>query len=473
LNLHPESPRRAEVERALEAATIRFAESEDTIAAYEAALARFPESEFRPRAERRLTQLYWLNAQTQNTAQAYDLFLRAQPNSPLAELASERREALSWAAADASRAGDANLASLDPQDRVDRLDRFLRDFPESERAPAARAQLEALRGEVAAWNRAQAARTVEAYRTFLEEHPDGFLTERARAVARDFEIDRTGRPLVEAIAQRKIEVVARDRNGEWVNGMAIGADLQAVEFRMRRLGEHPIRVVIPIGTYLVSQTNASDMVVRRAAEIELNDDAWRIVKAEAATRDWLRREPGPSDVFQIFREPQDTHLRSLMRALEQKPRSRAIEQAAIWIVSDETVKYDDLATLTARPAPEAPPERLIGAAEVVEAMKLCDEAGFALGNSRIWLDRERIAANLSDPEAIAWVEGFVPIERRLPKLDSDPIRIPPGQFDIQEMLRQFELRASAATIDPAGPSDPPPPPPPTPPPTPSETPEAS
>ena len=84
----------------------------------------------------------------------------------------------------------------------------------------------------------------------------------------------------------------------------------------------------------------------------------------------------------------------------------AVEQAAVWIVTDDA-DYDDLGSLVETFGPVALPgmgSRVIREAQTARAMKILDEAGIDITGKAIWRDRERILSKLEDAGLRQWLQ---------------------------------------------------------------------
>jgi hypothetical protein len=142
-----------------------FAEAarQDTVAAYEAFLAKHPRAEAAAAARERIGGLLWAEAEKDGTRAAYTRLL-ADPRAGT-RLPDARRaiEALDWT--EAAAAGTAAA-----------LEAFLQAYPESSHAGDARRAADALR-----WAAARQARTLEAAEAFLAAHPGSAHAEDARA----------------------------------------------------------------------------------------------------------------------------------------------------------------------------------------------------------------------------------------------------------------------------------------------------
>jgi hypothetical protein len=77
-----------------------------------------------------------------------------------------------------------------------------------------------------------------------------------------------------------------------------------------------------------------------------------------------------------------------------------VEQAAIWIVTDDAA-YDDLGMLVGG---SRYGEALISENEAVHAMKLVNEAGLDITGHAIWSERWTLRSKLTDADLTAWLD---------------------------------------------------------------------
>lgn len=111
--------------------------------------------------------------------------------------------------------------------------------------------------------------------------------------------------------------------------------------------------------------------------------------------------PGAEHSFTILAQPNEEDIAQLMPVLDaaQPPYPYAVEQAAVWIVSDDA-NYNDLGTLVGGWTVMT---RLIHEDEVVQALQLLDKAGIDLTLYRIWRDRDRLLTGVTQPALRTWL----------------------------------------------------------------------
>lgn len=190
------------------------------------------------------------------------------------------------------------------------------------------------------------------------------------------------------------------------------ADVQPglLELQLRRRGATPLVVVIPPGTYFAAQTGASSLVVLRRATVQLDDDEWTLLPVPVAATDMERPLPADNERFRLAANPPDGDLARLLPALPPEE-TFAVDQAAIWIVSNDAC-YDDL---IAPKGNNGQPKALVNAAAAVRAMQIVEGAGLEVTNHAIWADRKRLAEELDGDRLAVWLESLATrarLERR-------------------------------------------------------------
>jgi hypothetical protein len=291
-------------------------------------------------------------------------------------------------------------------DEVQAYEWFLKHHSESEHAPEAQHRLELLRRDLPAWEQATAAGTVGAYERFTAQHSDSPYAERARNIIVEWRQDESGRDIVNALAQGKVQVEATG-SGRFL----------LVNLRIRRTIDRPLRVVVPAGTFFACRGLAQNMIALADGVVDLRDGEWRILQVVTACVDLMKSVPQPGDTFSVQRSANQKDLRKLMEVLrpgaaplEVQPRDAEqalkVLQAAIWIVAGDA-NYAALRILTRNPSggpPRIGDPRAIDETDAAMAMKLVDHAGIHITRKAIWTDRWMIAPAVSDPSLKTWVE---------------------------------------------------------------------
>lgn len=193
--------------------------------------------------------------------------------------------------------------------------------------------------------------------------------------------------------------------GKKVEVKTQGSGIQNVNLEVRRLVDSEINVLIPVGTFFVSRNpSAQNMVTTQEKTVILRDNAWVSVNVSAACANRPRATPGDQDSFRIQRSPQRKELEKLMPVLQNAHVGSAVQQAAVWIVTDNA-DYDDLGVLVRRSQYQVfGGDRIINEYEAAMAMKICDDAGINITKNAIWKDRNTIVKGLKDESLKKWFD---------------------------------------------------------------------
>jgi hypothetical protein len=127
----------------------------------------------------------------------------------------------------------------------------------------------------------------------------------------------TGRDIVDALQKGRIEV------------KTMGSGIETVTLGIKRLVNHPVRVVIPVGTFFVCHGSAQSMVGRREKTIVLSNNDWQTLTVDATCANRSKAIPGNDDIFDIQLSPHQEELKRLMPILEKAGVSFNVEQAAV------------------------------------------------------------------------------------------------------------------------------------------------
>ncbi len=291
-------------------------------------------------------------------------------------------------------------------DEIQAYEWFLKHHPGAEQVPEAQHRVELLRRDLPAWEQVTEKGTVDAYERFAAQHGDSLYAERARNIIAEWRQDESGRDIVDALDQGKVQVQAAG-SGRFL----------FVNLRIRRTVDRPLRVVVPIGTLFACRGSAQNMIALAEETVGLQDGEWQTPQVVTARVDLMKSVPQPGDTFIIQRSANQKNLRKLMEILrpgaaplEVKPRDaeQAIKvlQAAVWIVAGNA-DYYQLGILRYNPSGgplsiDSP--RMIDETDGAMAMRLVDHAGINIKRQAIWQDRERIARGVSDLSLKNWIE---------------------------------------------------------------------
>jgi hypothetical protein len=179
-----------------------------------------------------------------------------------------------------------------------------------------------------------------------------------------------------------------------------GSGIDKLDVDLRNLLEEALNVEIPAGTYFVSRSRSvQNMVVRTTQVIHLADNDWVDALLDVACANLERDVPNEEDTFTVEQSPEDGELARLMPALQAARVDYDVEQAAVWIVTDNA-NYGDLGTLVGGFG-----GRAIGEDDAARAMQIVDEAGIDITQRAVWEDRESIAQGMEDRSLWLWIRG--------------------------------------------------------------------
>ena len=201
---------------------------------------------------------------------------------------------------------------------------------------------------------------------------------------------------------RELEIVEAIKKGK-VEAKTQGAGIEEVNMELKRLARYELSINIPVGTYFISHGSAQNMVGTTEETVILQDDDWHSISISVACANRAKDIPSEEETFDIQRSPHQAELKRLMPALRKANVDFAVQQAAVWIVTDDA-NYEDLGTLEGRYAWQLIPTRMIREYEAALAMKICDEAGIDITQKAIWRDRKDILKELEDEDLTNWLE---------------------------------------------------------------------
>jgi hypothetical protein len=271
---------------------------------------------------------------------------------------------------------------------ISSLQAYVSEHPDGPSAAVARRRMAALVRDDGPFLAARAEGTVEALMGFLRGYPGHVRSAEARQLAREF----LGRDFRELVAEGRLEV-------EFT-----GNDIKEVEARLRRRAAEPLKVRIPVGTYLVARNaTTQNMVVTEDVPLVLDGDEWMTVTVPVACANHAKSVPGKQDRFSAAVSTESRELAMLMPVLDEARVPYAVRQAAVWIVTDD-VDYGMLAALVRRPSSwTTGGTRQIRDPDVARALQICAQAGIEVHVKAVWADREKILAGLEAGDLRDWL----------------------------------------------------------------------
>lgn len=180
-----------------------------------------------------------------------------------------------------------------------------------------------------------------------------------------------------------------------------GISMDALALKIQSMSAQALQVEIPAGTFFVARNEqVQNMVARHAASLTLEPFEDREITLDAACANVRRAEPGSTDTFGIVRASEQQELGRIIEALNAAEVQYPVEQAAIWIVTDDA-SYDDLGMLVGG---SRYGEALIGENEAVRAMMLVNEAGLDITGHTIWTEAGKLRSRLTDADLTTWLD---------------------------------------------------------------------
>jgi len=185
-----------------------------------------------------------------------------------------------------------------------------------------------------------------------------------------------------------------------IEAEAVGSGDGAVTVRIRRTGNDPVVVTLPVGTYFRSGGGTRDMIARRDGWVVLYDTEWRDWSVRAVGRQSDRDAPSDDEQLEILSPSTAPPLEALMYQVQvgtytvadsptlYVPLTLGIEQAAVWI-ADADLRYDRMADALSD-------ARMPSQYAVAFALVFVDRAGIDVTGRRVWQDRDAIFGRLQD-----------------------------------------------------------------------------
>jgi len=183
--------------------------------------------------------------------------------------------------------------------------------------------------------------------------------------------------------------------------------MDAVALHVTSISPKPLEILIPAGTYFVAENpSVQNMVARHAASASIDPGAIVDIKVDAACASLHLTAPGAADTFAMVRASELPEMGKVIDQLNTTPVEYPVEQAAIWIVTDDA-SYDELGMLVGG-SPFGPP--LIQEEDAARAMMLADQAGVDIRKYSIWNDRFALLLKVTEPDLVTWLDEQIATE---------------------------------------------------------------
>lgn len=347
----------------------------DTIEAYESFLEKCSDSQFSLEAHQRIEQHRWNKARSQDTVDAYQDYLSHYPKSQHSSEAKSRQVALQI---------EFDWQKAQRSDNIEGYELFISNHTNNQYSEHAKSRLQQLHEQFSIWQSVVQHNSLDSYRDFVKRYPNSQYAIKAKTLITEWEKDTSGWSIVDALDSKRVEV-------------EVGGDgIKSVLMKIRRRVDRPVRVTVPVGSYFVCGGSSQNMISRQERSLVLNNDTWRTVSIPAACANRARPIPGTNDHFTVRASPRQAELKQLMTVIEEERIPFAVEQAAIWIVTDNA-DYTDLGVLVSRPVFQGSGgTRVINHDEAAKAMKICYEAGIEIRKKAIWRNRSTILQGIKN-----------------------------------------------------------------------------
>ena len=180
-----------------------------------------------------------------------------------------------------------------------------------------------------------------------------------------------------------------------------GVSMDALALHVQSLSGQPLQIDVPAGTYFVAaDPSVQNMVARHPASALLDAAEAVDIKLDAACASLHQAEPGSSDTFAMVRTSEVPEVTKVIDQLNSTPVDYPVEQAAIWIVTDDAT-FDELGMLVGGSRYGS---ALIKEDEAVRAMMLVEQAGVEIPKYAIWRDRQLMLPNVTDADLVTWLD---------------------------------------------------------------------
>jgi hypothetical protein len=244
-------------------------------------------------------------------------------------------------------------------------------YPHGQSAGDSNVRIAALRADQSLYEAAIKIGNESALRAFLSSYPGHLKEGDAQQALKDIA---EGADIIDLLGRKAVEADID------------GARIQAVRLHIHKLLPYHLLVRIPAGTYFVSSNSSiQNMVATSDQKFLLARDRQESYSVPAACASMRKKVPNNSKLI-VQRSP-NPELTRLMPALEKAHASFSVQQAAVWIVTDDA-DYKDLGSLISAPLiiPGITKSRGIDERDAIRAMQICDSAGIDITKKAIWRD---------------------------------------------------------------------------------------
>lgn len=342
----------------------------NTVIAFQSFLNKFPSSVYSAEAKREIFDLEFQNVIEKKSFELFNSFFEQHPELPI----SNYEKAIHSLGSDQK----YNISSMNSFDS--KFSNYAKEYYETIRL-----------------NEVTDSYDLEKLKAFVKDYPKCKGTNLLKKRISSIKINNTtsGENIFDLIYDHKVEIEVS------------GSDITRVLVKMRKLVPNKLNVQVPPGTFFISNNSSSqNMVTRRNKNIVLADNGWHEFNIDASCANRILNIPGSEDRFSVQRSPNQVELEILMKVLSKENTTSAVEQAAIWIVTDNA-DYDDLGILVMRSMYSSyGGTRVMNEFEAARAMQICEKAGINIKAKAIWGDTETILSGLKSSSLKTWLQNY-------------------------------------------------------------------
>jgi hypothetical protein len=180
-----------------------------------------------------------------------------------------------------------------------------------------------------------------------------------------------------------VDIEAALRSGR-LEAKSEGSGLSAIVVVLKRVEPHRLRVIIPVGTFFMTDGTSQNMIGTKQVVVDLREQRSARVVVAAACTNFHQPEPEAKDRFTIRSAPQNKELRRLMAVIARRQPSEVVVQVAIWVVTDDVSRSELDATYQVSFVGGLGGQPASTNADIDAARKLLEEAGIDTTRKRLF-----------------------------------------------------------------------------------------
>ncbi len=286
------------------------------------------------------------------------------------------------------------------EDTIRGFRRFWILFPDGQYAAEARQRIRELLADDRPYQEALAAGTAEALEKFLRDYPGHQREREAEALLKR---RRGSDDFQRLVLEGRIHLTVR------------GGGVRSVRVTLHSTGPGGVSVTIPPGLRFVPPLGSSvqEMVTLAPISVSVPGGQNVTVSIPSVCAALRRDVPGSDDTLRLADWGEENReLQRVIRVLADTDVDYAVQQAAVWIVTDNA-SFEDMGVLQTAIGP-FPIGRTIQEKHVVQAMQLCEEAGIDITRKAIWKDRTRLLRELPEGCLKEYLEARIRVPEAVP-----------------------------------------------------------